>query len=257
MNKPLIRIVISLCSSILIHNAAADTAMIATASNFSPTMKQLIDVFHQQHPHQLRQTNASSGVLFSQVQHGAPFDVFFSADQRYPATLESLGLAAKGSRFTYAQGQLVLVANQPFPDFTTTERRPITERLSVALASGAKIAIANPDIAPYGIAAQQLLERLNLWYRYPKQLIRGHNVGQALLFVASGNADYGFVARSQLALDHSLHYLPLPDNSHQPILQQAILLQSAANNPAASAFIDFVKSKQAKAIIRQHGYLTP
>lgn len=249
----------------------AAVSTMATASNFKWAMSDLIEAFEASHPHQLRQVNASSGVLFNQITMGAPFDVMLSANSRYPQQLEKLNLAVPGSRFTYAEGKLVLAFSdtmQSIPcSFSNGSHPPpaIQSCFIAALANirqqQSKLAIANQDIAPYGIAAQQALQHLGLWESTKPHLVRGSNVGQTYQFVATGNTAAGFVALSQMSLpelqgNHLLEYWPVPENWYQPIRQQAILLQSGQENPAALSFLVFLKTDPAKAIIQRHGYTT-
>ena len=257
------QLITTLYLCLFLQQATAATATIATASNFKVAMNALIAAFEAQQPHQLRQINASSGVLFNQITHGAPFDVLLAADRRYPLELEKRGLGITASRFTYAEGKLVLVASQAFSNTlashktpaTTATDKPLTfqQALTAALSNNSKIAIANPTTAPYGMAAQQTLEQLKLWQQHPLQWVKGANIAQSLQYVVTGNASLGFVARAQLQ-SLELDYWSIPEHYYQPIRQQAILLQFGQHNPAATAFLDFLKSSEAKAIIRHQGY---
>ena len=245
-----------------LQGASAATATIASASNFKNAMAELAALFQQRYPHQLRHAYASSGVLSNQISHGAPFDVFLAANSYYPITLADQGMAVKESRFTYAEGKLVLVSAKPLAADSVPARQTVATLLKTTFDNGRRIAIANPDIAPYGIAAQQVLSHLKLWHDHQAKLVRGHNVGQSFQFVATGNAALGFAALSQLkqplhAISSELDYWLIPQQWYQPIRQQAILLQSGKNNPAAIAFLDFLTSDEAKAIIQRHGYSTP
>jgi len=250
---------------------AASVATIATASNFRWAMSDLINAFEASHPHQLQQVNASSGILFNQITFGAPFDVMLSANSRYPQQLEQLNLAVPESRFTYAEGKLVLAFNdtmQAIPcSFSNDKHLPtailscFTAALTTVRQQRSKLAVANPDIAPYGIAAQQALQHLGLWDVTRQHLVRGSNVGQAYQFVATGNTAAGFVALSQMSAlqnqaSDSLAYWRVPENWYQPIRQQAILLQSGKKNLAALSFLVFLKTGEAKDIIERHGYTT-
>ena len=256
------RFIAALWCCFVLHGAAAATATIASASNFRMAMDELTVLFTQRYPYQLRHSYASSGVLFNQISHGAPFDVFLSADSHYPITLADNGMAVAESRFTYAEGKLVLVSSKPLTGGTVVDRGTITAALNAVFGNGGKVAIANPDIAPYGIAAKQALSYLELWRNNQSKLVRATNVGQSFQFVATGNAAIGFAALSQLQRPQhkaiaALHYWPIPGHWYQPIRQQAILLQSAGNNPAAIAFMDFLTTDDAKAVIQRHGYATP
>lgn len=242
-------------------------------------MEQLIDAFAQQSEHSLIQVNASSGTLFNQINHGAPFDMLLSADLRYPMLLENSGKGVKGTLYSYAQGQLVLLFSQPPNASPDSEQQRFTNSIVAIQKRQAKIAIANPTIAPYGIAARQALQYLQLWHqdnsgqvqdnRAQDSWVRGNNVGQAFQFVITGNAAAGFVARSQLvqlasSMDNGRAdkrrapaYWNVPQDWYQPIRQGAILLQSARDNKAANTFLLFLQSDKAKRIIRDNGYTLP
>ncbi|MEE8056329.1 MAG: molybdate ABC transporter substrate-binding protein [Pseudomonadales bacterium] len=251
-----------------LQQAIAATATIATASNFKIAMNELTAIFETDHPHQLRQINASSGVLYNQISHGAPFDVLLAANSRYPSELENQGAGVTGSRFTYAEGNLVLVFSKTFSknlaipspnlavNLSTNTEQAFINALKTTLNGGGKVAIANPDTAPYGIAAQQTLKQLRLWKDRQSQWVRGANIAQCFQFVATGNASLGLVALAQV--QHTdLDYWRVPNHWHQPIRQQAILLQSGQHNPAALEFLAFLKTPKAKTIIRRHGYSAP
>lgn len=230
----------------------ADTATIAVATNFKTAMAKLMTQFHQQYPqHQLKQSNSSSGAIVNQIINGAPFDAFLSADSRYPISLETQGHAVIDSRMTYAEGKLVVVA----PDQPISDRQTLVKVVNSTANRKRKIAIANPDIAPYGIAARQTLTHLKLWQKTEPHLVKGSNVGQTFQYVATGNATIALVALSQVRnLNPAMDYWLIPEHWYQPIRQQAILLQSGQNNQAAIQFLDFLQSEPAKKTIRQQGY---
>lgn len=231
------------------------TATIATASNFKSTMDELIPLYQQHYPHSVRQVNASSGVLFNQIVFGAPFDLFLSADARYPTALQQR-MSGIGKATTYAIGKLVMVVNDNNKPPPIVSETAVINTLSTLTG---KIAIANPDIAPYGLAAHQVIAHLGLWDSLQSRLIRGNNVGQAFQFIATKNATLGFVAQSQALYfkTEELSIWPLPISWYQPIRQQAILLQSGQQNPAARSFLEFLTTADAQSIIRKHGYLSP
>ncbi len=238
----------------------ADEVRIAVASNFVSTLKPLAIQFEQETGHKIILAAGSTGKHYAQISHGAPFDLFFAADHVRPRLLEQQGHAIKGTRFTYAFGQLVLWSpwqalsdtNTGFnPDSATQGLNWIFEHISFRF-----IAIANPALAPYGKAAQEVLEKHNFWDRFAEITVRGENISQAYHFVKSGNAQIGFVAYSQILADESVKpnsYWEVPASEYQPIEQQAIMLQ---DKPATRAFITFLNSPLAKRIIQQHGYLT-
>ena len=194
----------------------------------------------------LRVSTASTGKLYAQIINGAPFDVLLAADRDRPQRLEASGAAVEGSRFTYAEGQLVLWSRQE------TDCRGVLD----AFDSG-RLAIANPDTAPYGLAAQQFLEHEGLWDAIEPKLVQGESVIQALQFAATGNARLGFVAASLLlsdAVPEASCTWRVPASMHAPIEQQAVLLRRATDNPDAAAFLAFLQGQRAREIITRHGY---
>ena len=219
---------------------------IAVATNFSATMKALQQDFETASNHRLKLLMGSTGKHYAQIVHGAPFDVFLAADQERPEQLESQQLTVPGSRFTYARGRLVLW-------------RPAGSPASVGpdLLKGnayTHLAIANPRLAPYGRAAMQTLSHLGL--RLEGRLVLGEDISQAFQFVSSGNAELGLIAYSQvlsIAAPADSFWL-VPEPFHSPILQQAVLLH---DKPPARAFLDYLRSPAARAIIRRFGYDTP
>jgi molybdate transport system substrate-binding protein len=263
MPKLTTRLLLCLCLCLAQKSLLAETATIAVASNFKTTMADLISLFEANYPHQLKQSNASSGVIFNLATKGAPYQAFLAADSRYPQELENNGTGLAGTRFTYAEGQLVMAMTNIQPSKLVKDESSFIAIIQRTIDNHNKIAIANPSNAPYGIAAQQSLQQLKLWQGAKGQLIRGSNVGQAFQYLASGNAAIGFVARAQAlnfpaALSGApINYWPVPTSWYEPIRQQAILLQSGRNNKAAIEFLVFLKSDQAKAIIRSNGYTAP
>ena len=228
--------------------ATAATVHVATASNFSGTLHLLAESFEKSTNHRVRISSASTGKLYAQISHGAPYDLFLAADRARPERLEREGLAAAGSRFTYALGRLVLWA--PGREFEGAANVLLAE------ADVRRIAIANPKTAPYGLAAQQTLEAIGLWPRLQGRLVRGENIGQTFQFIASGAAEMGFVALAQLPEESSSagYRWLVQQELHQPIRQEAVLLKRGADNPAAKAFLAFLRSEQAQRLIVGQGY---
>ncbi len=227
----------------------ADELRVAVASNFVDTLKQLAARFEQTSVHKLVISQGSTGKHYAQIRNGAPFHMFFAADSRRPSLLEQEGLAISGSRFTYAHGSLVLWSLKP----------NYVDNAGKILHTGKfrHLAIANPRLAPYGQAAQAVLQSLGLWQTIRHRVVRGENVNQAFHFVMSGNAELGFVARSQLSklTERTQGSLWLIDPSLYPkIEQQAVLL---TNDEAAQQFTDFIKSTEGRTIIKRHGYDVP
>jgi molybdate transport system substrate-binding protein len=240
-----VAIAIALCGAAVVP-VRADEVRVAVATNFSEVMDALVLRFGPASGHTVLVSVGSSGALYAQLRNGAPFGLFFAADAERPRLLEEQGMAVAGTRFTYAIGRLALWS--PDPDLVDNE--------GAVLATGAFrfLAIASPELAPYGDAARQVLERRGLWEGIQDRLVRGQDIGQAYAFVFSRNAELGFVAYSQLrrpgAPAEGSVWL-VPETEHDPIEQQAVLL---VDTLAARAFLDFVRSEQGIAIIRSFGY---
>ncbi|MAR93228.1 MAG: molybdate ABC transporter substrate-binding protein [Pseudomonadota bacterium] len=244
--KTLIRVLSLLFISPLV---AAEQITIAVASNFTGPMEQIVARFQQQTGHQVRLSFGSSGKFFAQIQHHAPFQAFFSADQAKPRALEQAGLAVPGSRFTYAVGALVLWSADP-------ER---VDKAGRVLARGdfKRLALANPKLAPYGAAAVQTLAHLGLAESTRPRWVKGENISQTYQFVSSGNAELGFVALSQVMQRGEVRggsHWRVPAEYHAPIRQDAVLLQRGADSDAARALLDFVQGPEARSIMAAFGY---
>ena len=226
----------------------ADTLNVAVASNFVHTLKVLAKDFNKQSGHELRISSASTGKLFTQIQYGAPFDVFLAADTKRPDLLLSENKAEPGSAYVYAKGQLVFISNiTPINACQNILTSPELKHLS----------IANPKTAPYGMAAKQVMEKLSLWSELQSHLVMGENVSQALQFVSSKNAEAGFVAKSMLNMGHVIDYACIwnvPSEMYSPIKQKMVLLNRAKDNIAGQAFIRYMRSARAKQIIKASGY---
>ena len=226
-----------------------DVVTVAVASNFSTTATELSTAFQAETGYRLRLSMASTGKLYAQIVNGAPFDVLLAADGDRPRRLEASGVGVKGTRFTYAIGELVLWS-----------RRTDDCRASLEGPGTGRIAIANPATAPYGSAAREFLETTGLWEQVASRLVIGENIAQALQFVATGNAELGFIARAQLrnpALPDATCAWPVPPATHAPIEQQALQLSRAVSSTAARQFLEFLRSDTARMIIWRHGYRLP
>lgn len=226
--------------------AMAGETQVAVAANFTEPAKAIATAFHKATGHSARLSFGSSGQFYAQMAHGAPYDVFLSADAERPARAEQAGFAAPGARFTYAVGRLVLYSKTP----------GLVDGQGAVLKSGrfGKVAIADPTAAPYGLAAVQTLRKLGVYDALKPKIVQGSSVTQAYQFTATGAADLGFVALSQVADAPGGSRWLVPEALHAPIDQQAVLLKSGQDNPAARAFVAFLKGPQAKAIIRRYGY---
>lgn len=226
----------------------ADQINVAVASNFTTTLRLLVTEFEAQSDHQVVISNASTGKLFAQINHGAPFDIFLAADSERPERLEDEQKSVAGSRFTYALGRVVFWSPAAPPE--QDGKQLLTSGIRL------RLAIANPKTAPYGVAAQSILKQLALWNANRVKLVRGENIGQTFQFISSGAVDGGFVALSQIKdqkQSQGAIWL-VPQELYPPIRQQAVLLKRAENNRAAQAFMSFLKSEQAHNLIRTSGY---
>ncbi|MGY8810457.1 MAG: molybdate ABC transporter substrate-binding protein [Pseudomonadales bacterium] len=238
-----------LCFLLPSAGALADEVKVAVATNFTAPMQVIAAAFEQDTGHQLKASFGSTGQLYAQITHGAPFDVFMAADDSTPAKLESEGETVEGSRFTYATGALALWSAQP----------NLVDDAGAVLRSDSfkHLAIANPKTAPYGLAANQVMAAQGLLEQLTPRLVEGQSIGQAYQFVASGNAELGFVALSQVYRDGKLSggsaWL-VPAELHDPIHQDAVMLRKAAHNPAAQALMNYLHDERAAGIIRSFGY---
>lgn len=244
-----IRLVLIAVPCLYLPACWADEIRVAVATNFVTTLQALASRFETETGHKITLASGSTGKHYAQIKHGAPFDLFFAADERRPALLEKEGIAVPGTRFTYAQGRLVLWG--PDENLVDTNGHVLTTN------NFRKLAIANPKLAPYGLAAREVLQARGLWKKLQPRLVRGENIGQTYQFVRTGNAQLGFVAAAQVfATDEkaSGSYWEPPQSLYTPIIQQAVLIK---DTPTARAFIAFVKTDAARALIQQHGYHTP
>ena len=228
--------------------AVADTAPAAVAANFTPTAQALAARFEALTGHRLVISSGSSGKLYTQIVNGAPFDLFLSADEDRPRELEAEGRGLPGTRFTYAVGQLLLWSSDP----------ALVDAEGAVLRSDRfrRLAVANPRTAPYGAAAMAVLRRLGLEERLASRLVQGENIAQAYQFVATGNAELGFVALAQVRAAPGGSAWEVPRDLYPAVEQQAVLLDRGRDNPAARGFLDFLRTPEARALIREAGYGT-
>ncbi|MCB1506989.1 MAG: molybdate ABC transporter substrate-binding protein [Hyphomicrobiaceae bacterium] len=239
----------SLCLTVA-RPAFAEEVHAAVATNFAEPIAALAQAFQRETGHKIIISTGATGALFAQIEAGAPFDIFLAADTQRPQLLENSKRAVTGTRFTYATGKLALWSADP---------KRIGKEGSLALTAPdvRAIAIADPAIAPYGAAAQQTLQKLGLWQSLEKHIVFGKNIGQTHALIATGNAQLGFVALSsvksgRVAGQGSLWIVP--EELYQPIQQDAVLLQTRAARDAAKAFLAYLKSDAAKAIVTSFGY---
>lgn len=233
--------------------AGADTARVAVASNFATTAADLGARLAASSGHEIEIVPGSTGKLYAQIVNGAPYDVFLAADAERPALLEQAGLAVAGSRRSYAIGRLVAWSR---------ERAADGSACLAALEPGVpgKVAIANPELAPYGAAARDYLQRSGLWDDVRPRLVLGENIAQTLQFAVNGGAVVALVAAAQLAADsvpNGVCREEVPADSHAPIDQQVVWLERAAGNRAAAAFVEYLAAAEARALIEAAGYSVP
>jgi molybdate transport system substrate-binding protein len=226
----------------------AETIHIAVATNFREPAREIVARYQHVSNKKLFLSYGSTGKIYAQIKHGAPFDIFFAADTWRPRLLEEEGLAVAGSRFTYAQGRLVLWSQQ----------NNFVDKEGVVLQMGKfnRLAIANPDLAPYGRAAKEVLQAKGLWKVLSPRIVRGENIGQTFHFIKSGNAELGFIAYSQIIQMNQPFagsFWLVPQKLYRPIQQQAVLLKDTRET---RDFFDFVRGPEAKAIIQAYGYDT-
>ena len=227
--------------------AAADEALVAVAANFTRPAEDLAEAFEAATGHTIRIATGSTGALYAQIRQGAPYDVFLSADADRPARLVAEGLADPDTLRTYALGQLILLAHGG------ADPRPL-ERLRTG--DFQRLALANADLAPYGRASEQVIDRLGVTLDN-RQRLRGQSVAQVLAIFSTGNADLAFVARSQLGAPGPVTASLIPDDWHDPIRQDAVLLTGGQDNTAAQAWLAFLASETAADILDGYGYGVP
>jgi molybdate transport system substrate-binding protein len=228
--------------------ALAAETQVAVAANFTEPAKEIAAAFKAATRHTAILSFGSSGQFYAQMAHGAPYEVFLSADAERPAKAEQDGLGVTGSRFTYAIGRLVLYSKTP----------GLVDGTGAVLGQGRfnKLSIADPTAAPYGVAAVQTMQKLGVYGAVKPKIVMGSSITQAYQFVDTGAAELGFVALSQVINVQGGSRWTVPAADHAPIDQQAILLYTGKDNVAAKAFLAFLKGPQAVAIIKKYGYET-
>ncbi|MBU1352298.1 MAG: molybdate ABC transporter substrate-binding protein [Gammaproteobacteria bacterium] len=229
--------------------AHADTVSVAVAANFTAPMQKIAAAFEADTGHKAELSFGATGKFYAQITHGAPFQILLSADDTTPARLEREGKAVAHSRLTYAIGTLVLWSAQP----------GYVDAQGDVLKTGSfkHLAIANPKLAPYGAAAVQVMDKLGTTAALQPRLVQGENIAQTFQFVATGNAQLGFVALSQVMADGKIlsgSAWQVPASLHDPIRQDAVLLQSGKDSAAAAALLTYLRGAKARAIIQSYGY---
>ena len=230
--------------------AFADDALIAVATNFFNSAKEVELRFERSTQHEVTLVSGSTGKLYAQILHGAPFDAFLAADRLRPELLETSEFGVADSQFTYAIGQLVLASS-----YGNNIGADI--RISLQDSATGPFAIANPGLAPYGKASREALQSLQLWAKFEDQVVFGENVGQTYAMIATGNVQLGIVALSQVMnQNHSstMHYIKITSDLHEPIRQDAVLLAHGAENDAARAFLQFLRADETQELLLKNGY---
>lgn len=238
--------------ALLVRGACADDIAVAVASNFTAPLQRIATQFQTDTGHRIVASYGATGKFYAQIQHGAPFAILLAADRDTPARLEAEGAAVTGTRFTYALGRLVLWSPKPGLVDAAGE---ILQRDTFGT-----LALANPKLAPYGRAAQEVLEHRGLWQRLQTRLVRGENIAQTYQFVVSGNAQLGFIALAQIKTSQGIaagSYWMVPQALYSPIEQQAVLLKTAAASVAAQQFLRYLQAATARDIIHAFGYDLP
>ena len=236
---------LALCTA----TAGAAECSVAVAANFTAPMQRIAAAFEKDTGHKAVLAFGSTGRFYAQVKNGAPFQLLLAADDETPARLEQEGATVPGTRITYATGRLVLWSAQP----------GLVDARGEVLRKGGpdRLAIADPKLAPYGAAALQVLARLGVQAAWQPKIVQGESIAQAYQFVATGNAPLGFVALSQVMtqgrIERGSAWI-VPADLHDALRQDAVLLASGKDNPAARALLRYLQGDTARAIIRGFGY---
>lgn len=232
---------------------SADEVVVAVATNFLLPAREISADFETDTGHSVVLVAGATGKLVAQILAGAPFEVFLAADQARPELLVAKNVAVANSRFTYATGALALWSREALPLTGNTIDTLDASRIS-------RLAMANPKLAPYGLAATQTLERLGLLSKLSGRIVYGENVGQTFAMAVSGNVTAGLIAKSQLANlpeDQQGYWIGVPDTLHEPILQDGVLIGRARDNKIAQAFMKYMRSDRTKKTITRYGYGVP
>lgn len=249
MKMPFFSLLAGLVFALASVAARPAEVLVAVAANFTAPMQQIAAEFEKDTEHRALLSFGPTGKFYAQIKNGAPFAVFLAADDKTPARLEAEGDTVPGSRFTYAIGKLVLWSSKP--DFVDDQGEVLKKR------DFRHVAIASPKVAPYGAAAVEALTRLGLLDAIQPKFVTGESISQAYQFAATGNAELGFVALSQVMVDGQMtggSAWIVPANLHEPIRQDAVILAAGRDNPAAQALMEYLKGDKAAAIIRSFGY---
>ena len=249
MIRRIVFIVALFVAAAMVRQAIAEEVSVAVAANFTAPMQVIAADFEKDTGHKALLAFGATGKFYAQIKNGAPFDVLLAADDETPARLEKENAAIAGSRFTYAIGTLVLWSAKP----------GYVDGQGEVLRKGdfARLAIANPKLAPYGQAATEVMAALKVSETLTPKLVQGENIAQTFQFVSTGNAELGFVALSQIMKDGKVSEGSawiVPANLYQSIRQDAVLLTPGRDNPAAAALLRYLQGEKARAVIHSFGY---
>jgi molybdate transport system substrate-binding protein len=244
-----LRLMLAFASALFGVAAQAGEVTVAVAANFTAPMQKIALAFEQDTGHKAQLAFGATGKFYAQIKNGAPFAVLLAADDETPARLEKEGLAVAGARFTYATGRLALWSKSP----------NLVDEKGEVLRSNSfnKIAIADPKLAPYGMAAMEVIYKLGVQANVVPKLVQGESIGQTYQFVSTENAQLGFVALSQISIGGRITQGSawiVPQNMHAPLKQDAVLLNAGKDNAAAQALLKYLQGDTAKAIITRYGY---
>ncbi len=253
MKTPFLRRMLSaafaLALGVAASSALAGEVQVAVAANFTAPVQAIAADFEKDTGNKVVASYGATGQFYAQIKNGAPFEVFLAADDTTPAKLEKEGLTVPGSRFTYATGALALWSAK---DGYVDDKGDVLKKNQFT-----HLAIANPKAAPYGLAATQALDKLGLAQAVAPKIVEGQNISQAQQFIATGNAELGFVALSQIYKNGKItsgSAWIVPASLHEPIKQDAVILENGKDNPVAKQFVDYLKGPKAAAVIKSFGY---
>ncbi|OQX04717.1 MAG: molybdate ABC transporter substrate-binding protein [Thiothrix lacustris] len=236
--------------SFSVASAWAEDVPVAVAANFTKPMEKIAADFEKATGNKAVLSFGATGKFVEQIKNGAPFQILVSADQKSPIKLEKEALAVLGTRYTYAIGKLVLWSAKPqFVDDKGTILKTNSDF--------EHIAIADPKVAPYGKAAMQVMEKMGVLDTLKPKMVQGESIGQTKEFVASGNAELGFVALSQVIKETTGSSWMIPQDLYSPLYQDVILLKTGESSAAAKALLDYLRSDAALAVIKDYGYDQP
>jgi molybdate transport system substrate-binding protein len=250
-----LRLFLALAGSLFGALAQAGEVMVAVAANFTAPMQKIAKAFEQDTGHKAQLAFGATGKFYAQIKSGAPFAVLLAADDETPARLEKEGLAIAGTRFTYATGRLALWSKQAN---LVDDKGEVLRSNSLNKIGIHKIAIADPKLAPYGIAAMEVIHKLGVQGSVIPKLVQGESIGQTYQFVSTENAQLGFVALSQISVDGRISQgsaWVVPQNLHTPLKQDAVMLNAGKDNAAAHALLKYLQGDTAKAIVHSFGYV--